>query len=374
MSPRTPFLAASLVLLAPLAVQASDEVHARRLATSLNASMDAAARANDGSMPDRFAKTARAWAYHEDTEVVDRVRLKFVVRTVRALMKAPQAALHSEDFMRVSAQLETIIGPESAEVLAKVQQALFREMTQIFSAARDADSDPVNKRPVTFKGKTYEWVLFEGRPILAEQGATLPAERPDSVDNGAPTSLRTDNPRERFEGSRPQSVPAGHRSTPRPAGAYAVADGPGGEKLDIAMHSDVDQRNLSGLEPSFREKVVRILRRLQAKGWQPRVGSGRRTLEEQKEKVRKGYSKTLKSWHLKGLAADIIDSRWGWGGEAANLDHDFWTDLGEAAKREGLTWGGSWKSFRDVAHVQDDGKNQPTHPPAPRTLPRGNLR
>ncbi|RMG19279.1 MAG: M15 family peptidase, partial [Planctomycetota bacterium] len=120
----------------------------------------------------------------------------------------------------------------------------------------------------------------------------------------------------------------------------------------------VDPRNLDGLDERFRPKVVRILQRLQQKGWQPRVASGRRTLAQQREKVRKGYSKTLRSWHLLGRAADIVDRRWGWNGPAANLDHPFWKDLGEAARLEGLTWGGNWKRFRDVAHVQDDDRRR----------------
>jgi|GEM_PF-4880261 len=30
----------------------------------------------------------------------------------------------------------------------------------------------------------------------------------------------------------------------------------------------------------------------------------------------------------------------------------FWAALGEEAKKRGLVWGGDWKSFRDVAHIQ----------------------
>ena len=51
-------------------------------------------------------------------------------------------------------------------------------------------------------------------------------------------------------------------------------------------------------------------------------------------------------------AADIVDRRYGWGGPAKNLGFKFWKDLGAAARAEGLTWGGDWRSFKDVAHVQ----------------------
>ncbi len=130
---------------------------------------------------------------------------------------------------------------------------------------------------------------------------------------------------------------AGALRDPRPA---APTSGP------------VDRSNLSGLQPDFRAKVERVLRRLQAKGWQPRVAEGRRTRAQQAEKVRRGYSRTMNSRHLTGRAADIVDRRWGWEGPAADTNHRFWRDLGAAAKAEGLTWGGDWRSFKDVAHVQ----------------------
>ncbi len=116
----------------------------------------------------------------------------------------------------------------------------------------------------------------------------------------------------------------------------------------------VNTGNLSGLRPGFRAKVERILRRLQSLGWQPRVAEGRRSVAQQREKVRKGYSKTMNSYHLYGNAADIIDRRWGW---KIPQSHRFWRDLGRAAAAEGLTWGGNWRSFKDVAHVQARSRN-----------------
>lgn len=114
----------------------------------------------------------------------------------------------------------------------------------------------------------------------------------------------------------------------------------------------IDTTNLSSLHPTLRAKVERVLRRLQAKGWQPYVAEGKRTRAEQAEKVRLGYSRTMNSRHLTGRAADIVDRRYGWGGRAANQNFQFWRDLGAAARAEGLTWGGDWRSFKDVAHVQ----------------------
>ncbi|MEP0879235.1 M15 family metallopeptidase [Funiculus sociatus GB2-M2] len=113
---------------------------------------------------------------------------------------------------------------------------------------------------------------------------------------------------------------------------------------------------IESLEPAFQQKVGRVLVKVRAKGWQPKVAEGRRTIAEQREKVRRGVSKTMRSKHLCGIAADIIDKRYGWGGPAANTNFKFWKDLGAAAKSEGLVWGGDWRSFKDVAHLEEPRK------------------
>jgi peptidoglycan L-alanyl-D-glutamate endopeptidase CwlK len=117
--------------------------------------------------------------------------------------------------------------------------------------------------------------------------------------------------------------------------------------------TDRSDNTLESLEPEFREKVRRVLAGLEQKNWQPKVAEGRRTREEQAEKFRRGVTRTMNSKHLCGIAADIIDRRHGWGGPAADTNFQFWKDLGEVAKREGLEWGGDWTTFVDVAHIQE---------------------
>lgn len=125
---------------------------------------------------------------------------------------------------------------------------------------------------------------------------------------------------------------------------------------------------LETLSPSFQRHVATILLHLEGKGWSPVVFHGERTKEEQAEKVKAGYSKTLNSfhvagsslnkgrnglyWRIKGEAADIVDVRFLWSGPAEDLDFQFWSDLGAIARTLGLVWGGDWKKFRDVAHVE----------------------
>lgn len=127
----------------------------------------------------------------------------------------------------------------------------------------------------------------------------------------------------------------------------------------------VPQSKLDGLEASFKPKVVAVLKELAGKGWKPYVAEGLRNKTQQAEKVKKGYSKTMNSMHLTGQAADIVDYRWGWGGEASNLNHQFWKDLGAAGKAQGLEWGGDWKKFKDVAHIQEPRSKQIKTPAKP---------
>lgn len=99
---------------------------------------------------------------------------------------------------------------------------------------------------------------------------------------------------------------------------------------------DIETRNLAGLRPEFREKVRRILRDMEKYlGYRCYVASGLRTEAEQRRLVAQGRSKTNRSRHLKGLAADIVPVELGW-----NAPPSFWLRLGYLAEREGLGWGG----------------------------------
>lgn len=114
-------------------------------------------------------------------------------------------------------------------------------------------------------------------------------------------------------------------------------------------------QKLDSLRPDFRSKVERVLARLKAKGYSPKIDFGWRSVEFQQELLKKGTTKTSFSWHNvtdeKGnpsaLAADIIETKPNW-----NTKNPFWKDLGIAAKAEGLIWGGDWTSFKDYPHVQ----------------------
>lgn len=118
------------------------------------------------------------------------------------------------------------------------------------------------------------------------------------------------------------------------------------------------EKKLESLEPSFRKKVRTVLNALVKRGFQPKIFYGWRSVAVQQELFKNGKSKVRFSFHNaqkkdgtpNSYAADIIDKRWGWKKEAKT--NGFWTALGEEAKKQGLIWGGDWKSFPDVAHIQ----------------------
>ena len=162
--------------------------------------------------------------------------------------------------------------------------------------------------------------------------------------------------------TEPSSVPSfepeiGTSIPPEPVFNAGLAKNPpemvdnGPETARISYEND----NLDGLDPIFVSQVQQVLSRLTEKGWQPKVAEGLRSIEQQQQKIDQGYSSlehSRDSKHVQGLAVDIIDSRYGWAGPASDLDFQFWHDLGQAAKEVGLTWGGDWKTFKDVAHVE----------------------
>lgn len=118
------------------------------------------------------------------------------------------------------------------------------------------------------------------------------------------------------------------------------------------------ERKLASLDPGLRARVERVLARLEAEGFRPRIFYAWRSVAVQRELLRKGHSKVGFSFHNaqykngrpRAYAVDIIDRRWAWG-EAAQRN-GFWDALGRAGKDEGLYWGGSWIKYKDYAHLQ----------------------
>ncbi|HFQ15643.1 MAG TPA: M15 family peptidase [Rhodobacteraceae bacterium] len=84
------------------------------------------------------------------------------------------------------------------------------------------------------------------------------------------------------------------------------------------------------------------------------VIEGRRTLARQKQLLKSGATRTLRSRHLTGHAVDLapwVDGaiRWDW-----PLFYPIARAMKQAAKDQNvaLRWGGDWKRFRDGPHFQ----------------------
>lgn len=117
-------------------------------------------------------------------------------------------------------------------------------------------------------------------------------------------------------------------------------------------------KKLESLDTSFRKKTRAVLKALEERGFQPKIFYGWRPVSVQQKLHEKGRTKARFSFHNaqkpdgtpNSYAADIVDKRWGWKKEAEMSG--FWAALGKEAKKQGLVWGGDWKNFKGVAHIQ----------------------
>ncbi len=139
--------------------------------------------------------------------------------------------------------------------------------------------------------------------------------------------------------------------------------GTGGTTPDLSQWSGdsarwTQEKKLQSMHPELRPKVEKVLQALCARGFQPKVFYGWRSVAVQMQLYYQGNSKVKFSFHNaqhpdgtpNAYAADIVDSRFGWAPEAEQTG--FWKALGVEAKKCGLIWGGDWVNFRDWAHVQ----------------------
>ncbi len=118
------------------------------------------------------------------------------------------------------------------------------------------------------------------------------------------------------------------------------------------------EKKLQSLDRRMRPKVGRVTEALKSQGFKPKIVYAWRSVTVQQELVARGRSRVRFSFHNaqkpdgspRAYAADIIDRRWAWSAMAKTSG--FWEALGTAARREGLFWGGDWRSFKDWAHVQ----------------------
>ncbi len=113
-------------------------------------------------------------------------------------------------------------------------------------------------------------------------------------------------------------------------------------------------RNLSNIEklaPHTRQKAKQWYQYCVDNGIEILIYETTRSIEQQRENVRKGASQTMRSYHLVGQALDFVPAR----GAEVFWDAYYRSDIQQAvryAKSIGFEWGGDWKGFVDSPHLQ----------------------
>jgi hypothetical protein len=98
------------------------------------------------------------------------------------------------------------------------------------------------------------------------------------------------------------------------------------------------------VKPELQDIAWNIMLQLEALGYEPEVAQGLRTVADEATHVANGTSQTMHSYHILGLAVDIVDKKWGWN---IPLHHKFWYDYGKivcatTSDYGEIQWGGVW--------------------------------
>ena len=115
--------------------------------------------------------------------------------------------------------------------------------------------------------------------------------------------------------------------------------------------SELSKKRLEGVD----ERLTAIVIECAARCPFPfNVSEGLRTVEKQREYVRAGKSRTMKSKHLTGQAVDLYPLTmnrkavdWSRFEEMADLMFQVASDL-----NTGIVWGGNWRTFIDKSHFE----------------------
>lgn len=119
--------------------------------------------------------------------------------------------------------------------------------------------------------------------------------------------------------------------------------------------------NLQGVHPDLVEVMTKALEYTE---YDFVVTEGVRSIERQEKLLAAGASKTLKSYHLihndgYGHAVDVAALVPQTSGKSTvSWDSEYYKKINEAVQKAAgelgvkITWGGSWKSFKDWPHFQ----------------------
>jgi hypothetical protein len=111
--------------------------------------------------------------------------------------------------------------------------------------------------------------------------------------------------------------------------------------------------DVQALHPYFRDKVLHLIRKCEAKGIQLAIVETYRTHAKQSEYKNMGRKYTRsgagKSKHQYGLAIDVVPIV---NGEAQWHNKQLWYKIGVIGEQVGLHWGGRWRSLYDPGHFE----------------------
>ncbi len=111
--------------------------------------------------------------------------------------------------------------------------------------------------------------------------------------------------------------------------------------------------DLNALHPYFRDKVIELIHRCEAKGIELAIVETYRTHAKQSEYKSMGKKYTRsgagKSKHQYGLAIDVVPIV---NGEPEWNNKYLWRRVGVVGEQLGLRWGGRWRSLYDPGHFE----------------------
>ena len=115
------------------------------------------------------------------------------------------------------------------------------------------------------------------------------------------------------------------------------------------MSFDPTIAHLRRLDGATQAAAIRMVTHVRLASVPLIVTASRRTGAQQRELVRTGRSKTLRSRHLTGEAFDVDVH----GFARESVPRWWWYGLGQLAEPLGLRWGGNFKGFWDPGHFED---------------------
>ena len=125
---------------------------------------------------------------------------------------------------------------------------------------------------------------------------------------------------------------------------------------------DASLQQINTLHPKLRDIALTAYNeavRVTPEGVHPIITQGYRTFEESDKLYQQGRTtpgeivtnaKAGQSWHNYALAVDfalVINGRTIW-----DQNNPHWMTVVTAFKKQGFTWGGEWKKFKDYPHLE----------------------